>query len=441
MTIATRLFGLIMTAALYVGPAGGAVGEELPIGSDAMPSVSMPALQNGVALPPRTPIDEGSVLAEPGDLAPESLEGYEEFQEMPYDEYAVGQYDLWGGRPAPIDSTGTWLRRGFWYAEADAVIWNRFWNRDDKIYAAEDVNVTSPTFFLQPILVFTSNRLLIVDGAHPGEDTSVRTTIGRFLFRDVKNRDHVAEFTVFGGGDWHQRRSLASEGNFGLFTPFYISGGNRSFDASTRQDIDYSSTFRSFEGNYRVKWRMQEDQLVMDPNGQWSRAANPTWTYEFLAGLRYLEMRDIFNWRAEDIIQLGDDGEYLIRTENDMFGFQLGTGGAYETARWSLGLLAKGGVFANNASGRSTLNFTADDFSDFDRRLAEDQISFIGEARLQGKYHVTPNISLRAAYEMMFLTSIALAPTQANFITEMSKLTTSGDPFYHGASFGIEGYW
>ena len=39
-----------------------------------------------------------------------------------------------------------------------------------------------------------------------------------------------------------------------------------------------------------------------------------------------MKMRDIFDWRAEDIQVSGDDGSYLIRTDNDMFGFQMGAG-------------------------------------------------------------------------------------------------------------------
>ncbi len=57
---------------------------------------------------------------------------------------------MWDDYSAPIESTGTWLRRGFWYAEAEAVVWNRFWNRDSKFLAAQDVNVTNPQFFPRP---------------------------------------------------------------------------------------------------------------------------------------------------------------------------------------------------------------------------------------------------------------------------------------------------
>jgi hypothetical protein len=188
---------------------------------------------------------------------------------------------------------------------------------------------------------------------------------------------------------------------------------------------------------------MDRDQLVMDPNGCWHRAAAPGWNHDYLVGLRFMQMRDILDWRAEDILSLGSDGIYSIRTDNDLFGFQMGAGINYETSRWSLGFHSKGGVYANDAKGRSTLDYLDEDDNDddFDLRLTEDELSFVGEAKLIGKWHLTPNFSLRAAYEMMYMSSVALAPNQATFIPVFATLTTSQDPFYHGASFGFEGYW
>jgi hypothetical protein len=73
--------------------------------------------------------------------------------------------------------------------------------------------------------------------------------------------------------------------------------------------------------------------------------------------------------------------------------------------------------------------------------MREQQLSFLGEFRLQGRYHLLPNVSLRAGYEMLLITSAALAPNQATFITDTTYLNTTGNPFYHGASFGLEYYW
>jgi hypothetical protein len=186
---------------------------------------------------------------------------------------------------------------------------------------------------------------------------------------------------------------------------------------------------------------MRKDQLVMDSNGQWHRAANPGITKEYLVGLRMLEMRDIMNWTAEDIQVVGDDGSYLIRTDNDLFGLQMGAGLTYEAARWSLGADTKMGFYVNDATGRATLDFTADNDNDSDLRFGNDEMSWLVEVHVTGRFHMTPNFSLRASYEMMYFTAMALAPTQATFITDLSYLNTAGDPLYMGMSFGFEGYW
>jgi hypothetical protein len=389
------------------------------------------------------------MLTEPGSVSLDSLDGYNPNAPYDYEQFGPDQHAFWANHPAPIESSGTWLRRGFWYAEADAVIWTRHWARDNAIMAAADPLVTSELFFTLRALndpnlnfgVLTTNRLLNLDGSQPGEDASVRATLGHFLFRDSRNRDHTLEFTALGGGDWHQHRQLSSQNNFGLFVPFLVAGDNRTFNASTHQQIDYSSTYRSFEWNYRFKQRLRRDQMIMDANGNWHRATNPGINRDFLVGLRFMELKDILNWRAQDIQAIGNDGTYFIRTDNDMFGFQMGWGFSYEASRWSIGLQSKGGVFLNDALGRTTLNFTADDRSDADLRLTDDELSFIGESKLIARWHLLPDFSFRAAYEMMYATSTALAPNQATFITDFSYLNTSGDPFYHGASFGLEGYW
>jgi hypothetical protein len=467
MTNSTRLFGLIMIAVLSAAsayaqdlPLPGVNAPDLPLppvresdlpvpgDEDAMSStdLSLPALdESGPQMAAPESGDE-SMLSEPGAVDLESLEGYDPSAAHEYEQFGAAPHDFWAHQPAPIESTGTWLRRGFWYAEAEAVIWNRHWNRDAVFLAAQDPNITNPVFFEFQALGglggrFNTNRLLILDGAQPGEDASVRGTLGHFLFRDSRNRDHLLEFTAMGGGDWHQHRRISSQNNFGLFVNFLVSGNNRTFNASTHQQVDYSSTYRSFEWNYRVKQRLRRDQLIMDANGNWHRATNPGFHRDFLVGLRFMELRDILNWTAQDIQAIGNDGSYRIRTDNDMFGFQMGWGFTYETSRWSLGLHSKGGVYLNDALGRTSLDFTVDDDFDADLRLANDELSFIGETKLVARWHLLPDFSFRAAYEMMYVTAQALAPNQMTFINDFAYLNTSQDPFYHGASFGFEGYW
>ncbi len=443
MTNSTRLIGLFMIAALWAGLAVAQGLSTADLGDDLPPDLSLPS-SDGESLPPATmQRSTGEGLSSPAATpTTEPIDGY--YPGDGCDQYHPDLQGLWG-QIAPIESTGTWLRRGFWYAETDAVVYNRMWARRDQRFVAEDPNVTlgpnnNTSLGFNPIFLDT-NRILIINGALPGEDASVRGTLGNFLFRDAHNRDHTLEFTVFAGGNWEQDRELASTFPNDLFVPFVIAGHNRTFNQATRETIQYESNLDSFEMNYHVRSRLGHDQLIMDPNGCWHRAANAGFEREYLVGIRILQLAEKLDWRAQDIAVAGDDGSYLIRTDNDMVGFQMGTGLTYQAPRWSVGATAKGGVFLNDALGTSRLDFTADDDNDANLRLRENELSFVGEFKLQGRYHVLPNVSLRAGYEILFITATALAPNQATFITDYSYLNTTGGPLYHGASFGCEWYW
>jgi hypothetical protein len=416
---------------------------------------SLVTLSCGLALGQQTlpppPSDVGDAPPEPsiifGDdddgssvmIETESIDTGQVLEPMPsiFDDsgHAGGQFDYWNGMPAVTESTGSWLQRGFWYTEVDAMMLNRFWNRSGVILAAE--NNSSG--------IFTDKRALAMRGAHPGYDGGIRFTLGHFLFRDADNRDHTAEFTVASSGEFTAEGTITSSNGNALIVPFQIDGNvtGGPFDQADAMQFTYASRYNSFEGNYRVKRRMRKDQMVLEPTGEWVRRASPTWTKEFLAGLRFFDLTERFNWNAQDLaLAAGEDGEYFIRTDNNLFGMQIGGGHAYQTGRWSIALLSKAGVYLNDAKGRQRLIIDNDPNGDnFITKQSEEQISFLGEVRLTSRVHITPNWSVRAGYEMLYVTSTALAAHQAHFIPVFSQLGTSGDPFYHGFSAGFEGYW
>lgn len=417
-------------------------GDEEPLPSSRENSVRMHGEAPSRLVAPPGIIDEpgpsGPQISEPyldgsypGD--PEQYEGYE------LD--SAGHNYPWDSQPAPIESSGTWIDRGVWYAEADAVALYRIWWRADVFVGAEDPNVNIPNSFPAAGLGLNTNRTLYIPGAHPGGDAGVRTTLGRFLFRDDQNRDHSAEFTAWSAGDWVSDGTMSSANPNGLFVTFNLDGGNRDFDGSSFQRVIYTSRLNSFELNYRMKRRLGRDRMVMDPNGHWRREASNGFTRNFLAGFRYVEVRETLDWTAQDIIVNGSNGRYLIHTGNELFGFQMGDGIEYQTGRWSVGLSGKLGLFWNHTTAHQQLDFTADDNQDFERRATEAELSFIGDARALVRYHLTPASSLRVGLEFMTLDSLALAPRQISFDSGTSKIETGGQPYYLGGSLGFDFYW
>ena len=169
--------------------------------------------------------------------------------------YPDGQFD--GGRqlrrrsmattipgtisPAPIESSGTWLNRGVWYAEADAMILHRIWQRGDTFVGAEDQNVIVPNpanpssvglAALTRIARCTFRRGI------RAETRACGRRLGRFLFRDDHNRDHTAEFTAWAAGDWVSDGVMTSDSPNDLFVTFNLDGGNQLFDRSSSATRD-----------------------------------------------------------------------------------------------------------------------------------------------------------------------------------------------------------
>ncbi len=346
------------------------------------------------------------------------------------------------GCPSYFESSGTWLERGFWYAEMDYLFLNRSWDRKGLQLAFETTIDTVPT---GPIPVDGTNELRI-RGERPGAEGVGRLTLGRFLFRDASNRDHSTEVSWTGGGEWSTSGSLNASTPPGLEIPVYIDRVNPSFTGARSMAFSYDSELNTAEWNYNVRQRMRRDQLLLQPSGEWVRAATPTRTLSFLTGLRYVDHRESLNFSATDIQVSATDqenGVYVVNTENNMFGGQFGMSYTHETARWSLGFNLKGGPMWNRIDLNS--RFQVGETTILNSGVTnseEDDLSFFGEAQLVGKWHLRPNVSIRAGLELLFVDSIALAPNQINFIPGgFTQIAASGDSTYLGTTFGIESYW
>ncbi|MEM6329466.1 MAG: BBP7 family outer membrane beta-barrel protein [Planctomycetota bacterium] len=403
------------------------------------PATPQPAAGGGMAAPDATPLMGDGAMAGGYDMA-----GVE---------YGSAGSQLLDSCPPLTESTGTWLNRGFWYSQVEAVVLQREWNRRDLILAG-DVN---------------SFRTIRLGRTDPGREGSLRLTLGRFLFRDAGNRDHNFEMTFMGGGEFGQDQRLIADavGGLGvLVVPSDIDlASGFSYDGAQEMVVRYDSRFNSVEANYTGSSRLRRDRMELMPDGQWVRRANAGLTYQWLAGLRYFDLTENVNWQAfginndfdsdgitdpEDFD--GENGQYLLRTSNDLFGLQLGGGATYQADRFSISVFNKLGFLANDV--KSTATLTYDDAATgvlpvdesgatagFSDRNRTDTISFLTEFSVVGRYYLRPNISLRAGYHLMYLTEVGLAPHQIDFDPRDGEVATSGDSFYHGLTTGLDFYW
>jgi len=350
--------------------------------------------------------------------------------------------------PAILESTGTWLRRGFWHAEVDAVLLNRSFDRRGIVLMSQTTGVQVNQFGQQ---VGVTDNKLIVDGSRPGAEALPRLKVGRFLFRDHMNRDHTAEFIAYGGGSWSQQETLEASldndvGTTSLEVPVGVDSGNVSFDGATFSQFSHAGTFNSFELNYQVKQRMQQDRMELEPSGHWVRRAQPGISHSMLAGIRYFGLHEGLDWDAFGIDDadgdtLDETGNYRTRIRNDMIGTQLGISSTYETARWSLGVTSKGGMYANFAEVQTDFEVTGGVTSG-SSELDTTNLSFIGETAFIGKWHLRPNVSIRTGLEVLWVASVADATRQVDFLPGGSnRIHIGGESVFMGGSIGIEGYW
>jgi hypothetical protein len=468
--------------------------------------------------PAATSVDAGSaeVVPAPETVTPETvvaeMEGF-----APQAPIADSQYDglsLMGQLPASTESSGSWLRRGLWYADIDAVVMQRTWDSNGFVLMQEfdsafDQSVGSINAFLFRQTVAVQQQS--VSESSPGYDGAARLALGRFLFRDIANRDHNFEMVVFGGAEWNEQTAAVAQltepgsglyelrsdifGNSpvsslpatvevfdqrGLHVPQGLDGSGPtrvdfvpsfvSFDRSRAMQTEYSSDFHSWEWNYNVAQRMRRDRMEMNPAGQWVRRAQPGVTWDYLAGLRYFDVGERFDWDAQGIVidapaitfnrvgnsQLYENNDPMefsdtagaldIQTSNNLFGIQLGGGLTYETDRWNVSLHTKHGFCVNDA--RATTNLTFTDPTDpsvalnnFGRDLHQNGVSYLTQCGVTARYHLRPNLSLRIGWEFMYVTGLALAPNQIDFNPATNQLHITGDSFYSGVTAGTEFYW
>ena len=435
---------LLLAALLALGSAN-ALAQELP----------SPLQESGAGdLPPDMDLSESLPGGElEGEVVPQG-ETIEPMAETLEGEHA-GSFGAYGGDPMHLqhaypslfESSGTWLRRGFWYAEADYMMVNKSWDKKGMLFAFEGGIGSAPgnNQIGQPAFgpVLQMNQLLI-DGSKPGADGMARVSLGRFLFRDARNRDHNVQVTFLGGGQWKQDSSIEASTPDGINVNDFIDRVNPSFDGARSMGFNYETGFDSIETNYVVKARMGRDQMVLKPDGQWVRSAQTSQTYSFLAGLRYANLTEVLNITAESDPDdaASEGGFYNVNTDNNLAGGQVGVGISQETARWSLGMTAKGGSFWNRMNLDSEFRAGPDLIASrgtTDSR--EDNLSFIGEFEVLGKWHLRPNLSIRAGFEILYVDSIALAPSQVNFVPGgYGPIADDGDIFCIGSAIGLEAY-
>ena len=162
-----------------------------------------------------------------------------------------------------------------------------------------------------------------------------------------------------------------------------------------------------------------------------------------LVGVRYFRLREDLVYNTLTNIPSNDYMDYQIKTDNDLVGVQ--TGGDFYiclTPRFKIGAEAKAGVYGTHSKQRTRI-FTSSP-PRFESRGVSD-VAFLGDAAAVLLYRVTPRMTLRGGYQILYVDGVATGVNNFNtadpFVTRSVFINNDGEFFAHGANVGFEWTW
>ena len=342
-----------------------------------------------------------------------------------------------------LDSSGTRLWRGHWYTEQAAVAMIRMQPHLKTLsHDLTDgrLNIGIPV---------STQDALSTESDTAGANTGVRITIGNIIGRDEKNRDNAIEVTFLGQFDFESTATIGanSAGNLVLSEDFgsHIAGTGSFevpvFDNADTQSFIYNSDLSSFELNYRIRSRMSRDRVLLQPNGNWVRAANPTRLITLHGGLRYISINEYFRFDSEGVGS--GTGLYEVLTHNDAVGFQLGGGLIEQKGEWNWGVKSTAGALFNAADRQSVVvTMPAEGEAGSRAQDIEGQnLVFLCELSAFASWQIRPHVALKGSYDAMLVTGLAIARDNVSLAPAFPDLALRGQMFYHAISVGFEMVW
>jgi hypothetical protein len=350
-------------------------------------------------------------------------------------------------------SSGDWFSSGRWYGSAEMVWFDR--SRNYRRLLGFDVIGRAPTPTNRlPVGSFTTTGIPFP--LAPG----ARLTLGEYLGRDYLDRDRSLEMTYYGGLSFYQQDKYNALKDSFLVSP--LTNKLPGFNGAQTYETTHNSIFNSMEWNYKLHRRLGRDQLVMSPNGSWSRHAERAWLPSLIIGTRVTNVNETFNFASRrnntDPSQFA--GNYLIDTQNWLWGMNLGGELISQNEFYFWGLRGRATPSMNFSGNQQTANgvdtlgplpnptpppptITFAQGS-FNRSTSQQELvpSFVGDLSLFAGWNVTPNFTLKAGYDFLWVAGIATATRQFNLdnVRENSH-DGGGQIFYNGLSFGCEGSW
>ncbi len=294
-----------------------------------------------------------------------------------------------------------------------------------------------PRFSDQPIVVDpnTGTTFMSTSDLNFNFDPGLQATVGMRL-----RGGRALEFSYFGLFEGNASAVAVSPDPAALLIFPNNLVGNVFVDMD-RTQLNYSSLLHSFAVNLLCCCGCCDEGCCECGCGD-VNCRSITW----FAGFRYLDLGEELNITAQRIVAGAvEEGTYNIRTDNHLYGGQLGARLRRTQGRFGWEATGTAGIFANDAQQTQTVT----DFPVFPIRPTVTSsgggVAFVGGINLTGLYGLNEVWNLRAGYTGLWIEGLALAPDQLDFNFAVAPsgniLHNGGGMFLHGVNLGVEARW
>jgi len=352
----------------------------------------------------------------------------------------------------PLDaSSGDWFSSGRWYGSAEVLSMSR--SRNYRRVIGYD-----PSVRRNPLGGTNLAGTFMSPGIAFNMAPAARMTLGRTLGRDHLDRDQSLELTYYGGMSFFIRDAYHALPQSILVTPLagtYLPGIPGFTNAQTYGST-YNSLYNGMELNWKLNRRLGRDQLIMAPDGGWARHAERGWLPAILIGGRLANVNEAFTFTSvrNDAPLDQFSGAYEIQTQTWLAGLNIGGEliSQNEFYYWGFrGRVTPAISFAGNQQAAAGVNLLPPPppaaelrRGAFAWRQSANQVGpgFIGDLTILAGWQVTPNFSIQAGYDFLWVAGVATATRQFNLDNvRPNSIDAGGQILFQGVSMGVEGSW
>jgi hypothetical protein len=118
--------------------------------------------------------------------------------------------------------------------------------------------------------------------------------------------------------------------------------------------------------------------------------------------------------------------------------------------RFKLGVEAEAGIYGNDTKANTNVvwqevNVAPSPIQRLNESESDTDVALVAELGAIGLFRLTPRMTIRGGYQLLYLDGVALAAENFNvaspFSARQAFVDNNGDVFYHGATLGCTFTW